>query len=142
MIDRTLIEYAKVAHGSLNCAIMLTFLYQGWLGLMIRKRRKAGAAAEFPVIKKHRKLGPFLALLGILGFLAGPTLVYIDRGHVFEYPLHFIVGAFIALCLITTYTISRKIKAGDPWRTPHFVIGILIVFLYVVQVLIGLEVLF
>jgi hypothetical protein len=142
MVDRVLIEYLKVAHGLFNSAVMLTFLYQGWLGITIRRRRKAGAALEFPVIKKHRKLGPFLALLGTLGFLAGPTLVYIDRGHVFEYPLHFVTGASIALCLITTYTISRKIKAGDPWRTPHFVIGILIVFLYVFQALIGLEVLF
>ena len=142
MIDKTLIEYAKVVHGSFNGAITLAFFYQAWLGQTIRRRRQVKAAPELTAIKRHRKIGPPLVLLGALGFLAGLMLVYIDLGHFLEYPLHFITGACITFCLIATYTISRKIRAGRSWRTPHALLGALILLLYVAQVLIGLGVLF
>lgn len=131
----------KLAHGSFNTALALLILFQGWRGLRIRKNR-TGGTPDFKITRTHRKLGPFLALFGVAGFLFGLTLAYIDQGKVFTFPLHAVLGIMIALSLITTFIVSRKIKAGPLWRTPHFAIGILIVFLYVVQVLVGLTVLF
>ncbi|MBA4419193.1 MAG: hypothetical protein C0392_14990 [Syntrophus sp. (in: bacteria)] len=141
MVDKDFLEYLKLAHGSFNIAILLMFFYQGWMGLLIRKRRKGGNPPYFGLIKKHRKLGPILVLLGVAGFLAGPMVVYIDNARIFEYPLHFILGICIAVSLITAYIISRKIRVGSPWRTPHFAAGIAIVCLYIVQTLIGLSML-
>ena len=141
MVDKESFEYLKYVHGLFNIIVVLMFFYQGWMGLRIRNGRKSGNAPDFVLIKKHRKLGPILFVLGVAGFLAGPMVVYINYARIFEYPLHFVLGVCITLSLIATYIISRKIRVGSPWRTPHFVMGVTISCLYIVQALIGLSML-
>ena len=81
--------------------------------------------------------------MGVLGFFIGFTLVVLDSGNVLQFPAHFLVGCTIVLCLLSTFLVSRNIKGPDsPYRTPHFVIGIAILCLYLVEVFIGLGVLF
>ncbi|MCK9418370.1 MAG: DUF4079 domain-containing protein [Nitrospirae bacterium] len=129
----------RLVHGVFNAIVMLFFLYQGRLGFRIRRDRGTGAPLPVPVIKRHRRMGPVLAILGGLGFLAGLTLVLLDTGNVLEYPLHFIAGLTIVVLLIATYKISRDIKGPDsPFRTPHFVLGVAILCLYLVNVMIGI----
>ena len=133
MIDRQTIEYLRVIHGSYNFTIMLLFFYQASLGLRIRSNRKKRTITP-KIIKRHRRFGPILAALGITGFFAGISIIYLDYGHIFKYPLHFIVGSLIVLSVITTYFISRKIRAGEPsHRNLHFVFGLLILSLYLIQ---------
>ena len=135
-------DYFKILHGVYNILIMLLFFYQGWLGLKIRRGRKAGGARDFAVIRKHRKTGPLLALLGILGFLAGLSLVVIDKGHFIEFPLHFTVGLILACLISAVYILSKKIKGSDsPLRNPHIILGIILIGLYLVQSFVGLDVL-
>jgi low temperature requirement protein LtrA len=135
------IDIAKLAHGSFNTLLALAFLYQAWMGLRIRRGRKKGEARP-AVVKRHRKIGPVLVVLGVLGFCAGLTLVLIDKGQVLVYPLHLAVGALIVLFLLGQYAVSRRIKGLEsPWRTPHLAIGVGIVLLYVFQILVGLSVL-
>ncbi len=141
-MDKQLIPYLKLVHGSFNTVVMLLFLYQGRLGLRIRRQRKRGGPGVFEVVRKHRSFGPILVFIGFIGFLAGLALVFFDEGRVFEYPLHFIMGSLIALLLITTFFISKKIRGSDsPWRTPHFIVGICIISFYIIQIFIGLGVL-
>ncbi len=141
MIDQTWMDALRVGHGSYNAAVYLGLLYQGWLGLAIRKRRKAGAD-RMPHVLRHRANGPVLVVLGILGYLAGCALAWIDRGRIFLFPGHAGTGLMIALCLVLTFGISRRIKGREsPWRTPHFILGIVILGLYLVQALLGLDIL-
>jgi hypothetical protein len=87
-------------------------------------------------------MGPVLAILGGLGFLEGLTLVLLDTGNVLEFPPHFVTGLSIVVLLIATYRISRDIKGPDsPFRTPHFVLGVAILCLYLVNVFLGIGVL-
>ena len=135
------IDIGKLIHGSFNTLLALAFFYQGWMGLKIRRGRHR---AELPikVMKRHRRLGPWLVGLGIFGYCAGLILVYIDKKNLLEYPLHLIVGCVIVLLLLGQYWVSRKIKGLDsPWRTPHLAIGVGIIVLYVFQILVGLSVL-
>ena len=135
-------DYLKVLHGSFNTIVGFLFLYQGLLGLRIRKERKSGGQRDVMVIKRHRREGPIFAALGVTGYLVGVVLVYLDTGHLVEYPSHLITGSGIALLIMTTFIISRKIKGSEsPWRTPHFVIGLCILFLYLLQIYIGLDIL-
>lgn len=135
-------DYLKILHGSFNTIVGLLFLYQGSLGLRIRKERKAGEQRNAAVIKRHRSGGPIYAVLGVAGYLAGIGLVYIDKGNLWVYPYHLLTGSVIALLIMTTFVISRKIGDSEsPWRTPHFVIGLFILFLYLLQIYIGLNIL-
>jgi len=141
MLDKQTIAYLKLLHGFYNTTVMVLFVYQGLLGLRIRRERKAGIRS-FSIIKRHRKLGPILIFLSIIGFLAGGAVVYLDHGHIFHYPLHFITGLLIVLSVIATFIISKRIKdADDLWRDRHYVLGILIISFYLIQVFLGLGIL-
>ncbi len=142
MIEKETIAYVKLAHGFYNFAVMLLFMYQGTLGLQIRSLRKKGSIVP-SIVRRHRRQGPVLALLGIIGFLSGATLVSVDSGKILKYPLHLAAGSFIAVLIVMTFMISRKIKGRNSvWRTPHFVTGIAVLVIYPVQILIGIGLLF
>ena len=141
MIDKQVVEYLKLGHGTFNATIFFFILYQGLLGYRIRKARLARVSAVNDQ-KKHRRNGPVLVVLGIAGFFAGMFLVYLDYGYILKYPLHFMNGAAIAIALGGLLLISKKIKsAASEWRRSHFVLGIVTLFFYFSQLLLGLSIL-
>lgn len=80
-------------------------------------------------------------ILGGFGFLEGLVLVLLDSGKVLQFPPHLFTGLTIVVLLLATYKISGDIKGPDsPYRTPHFILGIAILCLYLVNVVIGLGV--
>jgi len=88
-------------------------------------------------------MGPILAGLGLFGFSFGATLIMIHTGRILDYPYHLATGAVIVTLIIATVLISRRIKGpGSPYRTPHFRIGMLILFLYLVEAFLGIGALF
>lgn len=142
MIAREWMDLLRIFHGAYNALIALALLYQGWLGWKIRQMRIAGGAKDFTTIARHRVNGPILAALGILGYAAGVTLIYLDKGHLFEFRFHHLVGLSIVVLLLATFLVSRKIKGPDsPWRTPHFLLGLAILSAYLVQLFLGLNIL-
>jgi hypothetical protein len=142
MVDKAFIAYFKLAHGFFNLSMFCLFCYQGWIGLRMRKARLAGAPMPLDLVRLHRRMGPVLALLGPLGFVAGMTVVLLDKGRVFEYPLHFLAGLLIVLLIASTYAVSRKITApGAPYRDVHFGLGMLLLLFYAVQSFLGLAIL-
>jgi uncharacterized membrane protein YozB (DUF420 family) len=142
LIDRQVLADLRLAHGIYNSLVMLLFLYQGWLGFRIRRDRRVHAPLPLPVIRRHRKAGPVLAILGGLGFLTGLTLVLLDTGNVLEHQPHFFTGLSIVVLLIATYRISRDIRGPDsPFRTTHFALGVAILCLYLVNMFLGIGVL-
>jgi hypothetical protein len=143
MADKQVFVYLRIVHGLFNIALMLAFIVQAWLGLQIRKQRKAGNAPPLSDLKRHRSLGPVLVPAGVLGFLSGCGLIYADYGYLLKYPLHFITGLVIALLLLATYPISREIRAGEsPWRERHYRLGLLTLGLYGFQAFLGIGILF
>lgn len=141
MIDREWIDLLRILHGTFNILVALAFFYQGWLGLKVRKGRRIGDR-DFQAIRRHRGNGPILALLGALGYVAGVALITLDKGHFFEYGRHHLVGLFIVILLAATFLVSRKIKGPvSPWRTPHLLLGLAILGVYLVQLFLGLNIL-
>jgi hypothetical protein len=143
MILNEYLDVLKILHGSYNTAVMFLFFYQGFIGWKIRRERIQGKSRDFSLKRKHRKAGPVFAILGILGFFIGLILVLIDKRHLLEYPLHFIVGLLLVSLIAGVYFISRKIKGLEsPLRAPHFFMGLILIVIYISQVFIGLDVLF
>jgi hypothetical protein len=142
LIGRQLLLNLRWVHAFYNGCVLLLFLYHGWLGGKIRRARRAKAPLPFQAIKRHRKTGPALVILGVTGFFIGFTLVLLHTGNLLEYLSHFFTGLAIVLLLVTTWAVSRKIKGPDsPYRTPHFIMGITILFLYFVEAVLGLGIL-
>jgi len=143
MMIRQIIPYLKLAHGSFNLLMAFLFIYQWSIGLKIRGKRNTGEQPEAKLIRRHRRNGPIFVILGCLGYIAGVSIAYLDKGKFIQFPLHFITGSLIASSLVSTYFISKKIRiTKSPWRTSHFMLGTLIVSLYFVQVFLGLNILF
>lgn len=143
LISKELLTPLRLGHGLFNFSVVLLFFYTARLGLMIRRARRAGAQRPTAAVKRHRKLGPILATLGALGFGAGLTLVLLDTGNILKYPAHLLVGTIIVALLLATFLVSRKITSPEasPYRQTHFLLGVAILSLYLVEVVLGLGVL-
>jgi hypothetical protein len=143
LIDRQLLSALRLAHGIFNVIVVGLFLYQARLGMKIRRERRAARPLPFPVIKRHRRIGPGLAAMAAAGYFFGIVLVLLSTGGIFEHPSHLIVGSLIVLLLAASVMLSRRIKGPDsPYRAPHFATGIVLVILFLFQVLLGIGALF
>jgi hypothetical protein len=139
----TMVLFLRYAHGLFNGLVILLYLYQGWLGLKIRQGRIAGNPPEVRFVGRHRRLGPVVAVLGIIGFVGGISTVYLGEGEIFEHPIHFLTGLTISTLIATTFFISRKIRGREPgWRTIHYFIGLAIISLYCIQAYLGIQMIF
>ena len=142
MINREIIAYLKLAHGSFNGLVFLLFCYQGMMGKKIRRTRKEGRPHDVALIKRHRMNGPILALLGMAGYIAGLTIGFLDHGLTFKYPLHLGVGSVIFVTIVLIFFVSKQIKGHDShWRDLHFYLGLLLLGLYCAQIFTGLGIL-
>lgn len=143
LISKELLTPLRLAHGFFNFSVMLMFFYTARFGLQIRRARQKGAPRPTAAIRRHRKLGPILASLGAMGFGAGLTLVLLDTGNVLKYPAHLLVGVILVALLLATFLVSRKISGTEasPIRKTHFLLGLTILSLYLLEVLLGLGVL-
>ncbi|MFA7383287.1 MAG: DUF4079 family protein [Desulfurivibrionaceae bacterium] len=139
---RLLIPWLALGHGTFNSLVMLFFCYQGWLGHVIRRHRLADAPMPLPVVRRHRRQGPWLVILGWSGFIAGMLIVLLDKGSLLTYPLHFSLGLTIVLTQGGAWAASRRIKRRGPEsRSRHRLLGILLLCLYPIQIIVGLGVL-
>jgi hypothetical protein len=142
LVSRELIANLKLVHGLFNLTMALLFCYHGRNGFLIRRARNGKGPLQLQAIKRHRKMGPLLALLGAAGFSAGLILVMVDTGNVLSYPPHLFVGTAIVTLLLITYRVSLKIAGpSHPERDLHYRLGIAILALYLVNVVLGIGVL-
>lgn len=142
MIDKGLIADLKPVHGAVNILVMFLFWYQALLGFMIRKARKAGGLNP-RAAKRHRKAGPFFALLAAAGYIGGALLGYLDNNRLLKYPLHFINGTVIVMVIVMTFIVTRRMtQQAERLRAMHLALGLLILCLYALQVFLGLGILF
>jgi len=141
MVSKDVISILKLLHGSYNSLIFLSFLVQASIGFRIMRARQSGTSNP-GTIKRHRKLGPILAVLGILGGLSGPVITYLDKGKLIEYRLHFTGGLIVIILISSVFVASRAIKGPDKGpRLIHLSLGILLLMAYFVQAVLGLGIL-
>lgn len=133
-----IIPYMKLGHAFFNSLVLLGFLIQAAMGVKIRRARLSGRQTA-ETRKHHRSFGHYLAVFGILGYLAGIALVTLDQGSVLKYPLHFLFGSLIVLAISFQVLTSTMIAGAEkPWRDRHYQLGRILLFLYGLQAFIGL----
>jgi hypothetical protein len=141
MIDEETIALLRLLHGMFNSLVLAGFIVQAMMGLNIRRGRKSSIQNP-DIIRFHRKLGPVLSLFGLSGFFAGLILVYLDKGKIMEFPLHFLGGIAVVLLISATFLASRTIRGQEATpRSRHAVLGALLLITYVIQAFLGLGVL-
>jgi hypothetical protein len=141
-IPEMLFPYMIIGHALFNTCLFIAFIYQAGLGWGIRKNRISAGKPEAVKIRRHRKLGPVIAALLPLGYLAGLMLTYLHHGVIVEYPLHLGVGTLLVAAVISTWWVSKNIQGTSPnWRALHFGLGIIIILLFLSQIFLGLNVL-
>lgn len=137
------LPYIKYAHGAFSTMVILLFLYQGSLGMSMRSRRQSGAPPEVRSVRRHRRFGPMLVILVISGFAGGIASVFLQWENYFMYPIHFLNGLTVIALAIVTFLVSRKIRGKETtWRTVHYVIGLAILLLFILQAYLGIRILF
>jgi hypothetical protein len=139
--SKLVISYLQIVHGTFNSLIFLAFVYQGWMGWNIRRRRLSGAAPEARFNRRHRRFGPVLALLAAGGYCAGLSVALLNDGTLLKWPLHLAGGTAIVALVATAFLVSRRIRGPQsPYRTWHLLAGLGIIGLYIGQILTGLVV--
>lgn len=142
MLPDGIVAALQVGHALFNGALFLAFAFQGLMGWRIRKRRVAGLQQDFVQVKRHRRLGPVLAALAPLGYLAGLSLTYFSRGLLVRHPGHLAAGTALLLVVGATFLASRRIRGlQSPWRVPHAILGLSLLCAFLVQILLGLNIL-
>jgi hypothetical protein len=142
MVPKFLIPYLQIGHGLFNLGLLAAFVYQGWLGWLIRRDRQGKRTRDVARVRRHRALGPILAGLLPIGYLGGLILSYLNHGVWTRYPLHLVAGSLLIATVTATWLLSKKIRGvHTPWRTTHFVLGLVILILFLCQVFLGLNVL-
>ncbi len=142
MVSDGVVFALQAVHVFFSSALFIAAVYQGLLGWRIRGRRVAGVLQDFSIVKRHRRLGPILAALLPLTFLAGLSTAYLHRGLWLRFPGHFAAGTVLLAILYSTVLVSKRIRgAQSPWRTPHFELGVLLLLAFLIQIFLGLDVL-
>lgn len=143
LVSRELLADLRLLHGIFNFAVLFLFLYQARLGLQIRRARLAKAPLLFTAVKRHRKEGPLFTGLAAFGYVFGIVVVLLDTGNLLEYAAHFTAGTLLVLVLSVVVFLSRRIKGQQsPYRRRHFVAAAVLLGIFVLQVLLGLGILF
>ena len=142
MPGRQIISVLRMVHGSYNLVIILLFWYQASLGVRIRSARRSGGSNP-RAVRRHRQVGPMLAIFAIAGYMGGLLVGFLDHGLVIKYPLHLTTGSLIVLLLVATVIISRRITYRQAKeRNIHFALGLLLLCVYAFQAFLGLGILF
>ena len=96
---------------------------------------------DFNVVKRHRALGPILATLLPMGYLAGLITAYLHKGIWVRYPGHLAVGTVLLAVVCSTVLVSKRIRGPQsPWRHAHFALGLLLLCTFLVQIYLGLNI--
>lgn len=140
--SKMLIPYMTIGHALFNTCLFIVFIYQAAIGWRIRKNRLSADKPEAAKIRRHRKMGPVIAALLPLGFLAGLLITFLGEGGMGKHPLHLGVGSLLVAAVISTWLVSKNIKGtSSSWRTLHLGIGIIIIVLFIGQIFLGLNML-
>lgn len=134
-LSKETIANLRMVHGAFNLLLLGFFIYQARLGLRIKRARLAHAMDAL-ANKKHRALGPVIALVLPLGFVAGATVTWLRAGHIEPGSPHFINGLLLLALVGGTYAASRKIK-GEHGRALHRRLGFTTLAVFIIQFLLG-----
>ena len=141
MASDGMVSALQAAHVFSNGALFLALVYQGTLGWRIRRRRVAGELPDFGAVKRHRALGPVLAALLPIGYLAGLVTAYVHKGDLLRYPAHLAAGTALLAAVGAAVLVSRWIRgAQSPWRAPHLALGLTALGIFLVQIYLGLNI--
>jgi hypothetical protein len=127
-------------HALINIAMALTALAQFFIGLQIRRLRKAADPVSPGLGRLHRRLGAALVISCFMGLFSGWLVVFNHYSALFVRPIHSLTGLGLALVFFLTFAVSNKIRVGDSgFRKAHYGLGYLVISFCAAQIYLGLS---
>jgi len=95
------------------------------IGLKMRKRRLAGAAPSFDLIRLHLRLAKPAVAFAILGFIGGALSSTLIRKWALFETFHAVLGLIVVGLFVATAVFGRRAERGEGDPGVHGLLGVL-----------------
>jgi len=137
--------WSQFAHPVLMWVLFAISLYALYLGVQIRRTRKADGDLKKQLIKgkfsdRHHRIGSVLLLFAVMGTLGGMLVTYINNGKLFVGP-HLLAGLGMVAILTAAVSLVPYMQKGQTWaRVLHIALNLGMLIIFTWQAATGLEI--
>ncbi|MBW4493621.1 MAG: DUF4079 domain-containing protein [Oscillatoria princeps RMCB-10] len=138
--------WSQFAHPALMWVLFALTLYALYLGVLVKRTRKAEPEKRKELIKgkynlKHYQVGSAVLALMVLGTLGGMAVTYINNGKLFVGP-HLLAGLGMTGMIAVSASLSPFMQKGADWaRYTHILLNLSLLGLFGWQAITGIEIL-
>ncbi|GAC1466095.1 MAG: DUF4079 domain-containing protein [Chamaesiphon sp.] len=125
--------------------LLVTAIYALYLGMQVRRTRKAEGELKKELIKRrfnirHHQIGSVFLALMVIGTLIGMGATYINNQKLFFGP-HLLVGLGITGLVAISASLSPYMQKGQDWaRNTHIAVNVGLLGLFGWQAITGIEI--
>ncbi len=144
-IPESIKPYLNFVHPLMMWGLLALTLYALYLGIQIRRTRKAEGDQKKDLIKgkfniKHHQIGSALLSFMVLGTIGGMAVTYVNNGKLFLGP-HLLVGLGMTGLIATSASLTPFMQKGNDWaRYTHIGLNVALVVLFGWQAVTGMEI--
>jgi hypothetical protein len=144
-IPESIKPYLNFVHPIIMWGLLALTLYALYLGIQIRRTRKAEGDQKKELIKgkfnvKHHQIGSAILAFMVLGTIGGMAVTYINNGKLFLGP-HLLVGLGMTGLIATSASLTPFMQKGSEWaRYTHIALNVTLVALFGWQAFTGMEI--
>lgn len=144
-IPASIKPWLNFIHPLLMWVLLAISVYALYLGVQIRRTRKAEGEAKKELIKgkfniRHYQIGSLLLALMVIGTLGGMAVTYINNGKLFL-GSHLLAGLGMTGLIATSAALSPYMQKGHGWaRYSHIFLNVALLGLFGWQAVTGMEI--
>jgi hypothetical protein len=137
--------WSQFAHPLIMWVLLALTFYALYLGMQIRRTRKAEGDLKKELIKgkfnvRHYQMGSLLLALMVIGSIGGMAVTYINNGKLFVGP-HLLAGLGMTGLIAVSAALSPLMQKGVDWaRYTHIFLNVVLLGLFGWQAVTGVQI--